>query len=51
MNKEKIQKEEEKKQVKKRLVCEECDSKFVYALVDSTIVCRRCSHRSSPPKE
>ena len=41
------QKEGEEKKVK-RLVCEKCDSKFVYVLVDKTIVCRRCSYRSSP---
>lgn len=51
MVKENTQKEDEKKLIRKRLVCENCDSKFVYALVDGTIICRRCSHRSIPKKD
>jgi|TARA_R100001530_G_scaffold25421_1_gene20494 hypothetical protein len=45
MTKEEV-KEEKMKEVRKSLSCDKCGSSFVYCLADSTVVCRRCSHRN-----
>lgn len=44
-------KEETKKRVVGNIICEKCNSAYVYALADGTLVCRRCSHRTLPNKE
>ena len=45
-----VKEENGKKELRETLACEKCASKFVYALADMTLVCRRCGHRT-PPKE
>lgn len=41
-----VDNKEEQKEVREKISCENCGSKFVYVLADNTIVCRRCSHRT-----
>lgn len=49
MKKESDKKEvEKKKDVRKEISCEKCNSHYVYVLKDLTTICRRCGHRSQP---
>ena len=43
-------KKEDAKEVREALICERCNSTYVYALADGTLKCRKCSHKT-PPKE
>jgi len=50
MKKDEDKKEEKQQEIREALKCDNCGSKFVYVLANSTIVCRRCSHRSERRK-
>jgi len=52
MKKEVEKKEDNNKQkeVRNSISCENCGSHYVYVLTSGEIICRRCSHRTSPKK-
>jgi len=52
MKKEVEKKEDNNKQkeVRNSISCESCGSHYVYVLTSGEIICRRCSHRTSPKK-
>lgn len=48
MVKETGEKEDKGKEIRENLICEKCSSKFVYALANQVLVCRKCGHRTQP---
>jgi ribosomal protein L37AE/L43A len=47
LKKDKDEKEEEKREeVRKTLVCPNCNSSYVYSLADGSLKCRKCGYLS-----